>query len=82
MRLNFSVDEATSELAELQRQIAIRLQDKGPANIETLATELNAPQPKVWLALQKLRESGNRIVEIGPDGTWHLVAVYRTKKAR
>lgn len=76
MRLNFS-GRTQSELADLQRRITSRLQDKGPASIETLATELNVTQPKVWLALQKLREGGTRIVESRPDGTWDLVAVYR-----
>lgn len=69
--------EHNPELADMQRRITSRLQDKGPANIDTLATELNAEQPKVWLALQKLREGGTRIVESRPDGTWDLVAVYR-----
>jgi hypothetical protein len=53
------------------------MQDKGAATIETLATDLNLAQPKVWLALEKLREGGTRIVESRPDGMWDLVAVYR-----
>jgi Mn-dependent DtxR family transcriptional regulator len=75
-----AVTEQPSELADLQRRITARLQEKGPANIKTLASELNAPQPEVWLALQKLRESGSRLVESRPDGTWDLVGVYRKRE--
>jgi hypothetical protein len=63
------VVEHNTELSDLQRRITARLQDKGPANIETLATELNAPQLKILLALQKLRQSGSRIIKFRPDGT-------------
>lgn len=74
------MDQRDSELAELQRRIASRLQGKGPANIETLATELKTPQPTIWLALQKLREGKAQIVEFHPDGLWELVGIYRRNK--
>lgn len=77
-----TVDQRASDFVDLQRKITTRLQDKGPANIETLATELNVPQPKVWFALQKLHESGTPLIESRPDGTWDLVGIYRIKKRR
>ena len=57
-----------SESDDLPERIAARLQEKGPATLETLASELSASQWNVQSSLEKLQNEGSVRLLFG--GLW------------
>ena len=45
--------------SDLQERIAARLRGKGPATLQTLASELNSPQSDVQSVVEKLQQEGS-----------------------
>ena len=57
-----------AESDDLEERISARLEEKGPATLQTLALELSASQWSVQSALEKMREGGSIRLVFG--GLW------------
>ena len=59
------------EIDSLKLRITVRLRKSGPATADRLASELNAPQGNVRLALEELRGKEKSVKHL-PFGLWDL----------
>lgn len=62
------------EFEALKLHITERLQNRGAAKSQTLASELNAPRGNVQLALEELSDAKERLVRRLPFGLWDVNA--------
>jgi hypothetical protein len=60
------------EFEALKLRIIARLENRGAAKSQTLASELDAPQGNVQLALEQLRDAKERLVRRLPFGLWDV----------
>lgn len=67
---------------QLLTQIKARLEEKGPASVETLSSELDSPQINVTFALVMLSEGKEKAVKRVSADLWDLTWEYRRKKSR
>jgi len=69
------------ESDDLQQRVTERLREKGPATLETLASELSASQWNVQSVLEKLQQEGSVRLLFG--GLWdvHWIPPEKTPSA-
>lgn len=67
---------------QLLTQIKARLEEKGPASVETLSSELDSPLINVTFALVMLSEGKEKAVKRVSADLWDLTWEYRRKKSR